>query len=146
MVGKKNDIHVAPCGIDCSLCMAFQREKNKCDGCNCAGGSKVKHLAACRIRNCEELAAGGTGFCYSCEKLPCKRMKQLDKRYSTKYGTSPIQNLRAIEKLGIEKFARAETRKWKCGKCGALVCMHRPECLSCGSVNENFPLNKGKEE
>lgn len=24
---------IAPCGMNCQLCYAFQREKNKCPGC-----------------------------------------------------------------------------------------------------------------
>jgi rubrerythrin len=46
---------------------------------------------------------------------------------------SMIDNLRTIEKLGIQKFIRQEQHRWKCSHCGNLVSVHRSACLSCGA-------------
>lgn len=142
-------LHIAPCGMNCSLCLAFQREKNKCSGCNAKDGSKVNHCNVCKIKNCTEHSNAKTEYCYSCGKFPCKRMKQLDKRYRTKYGMSMIKNLRTIEAHGIKSFAEMETKKWTCRKCGSLLCVHRDSCQHCGSTNkvlarELIKLNKTK--
>jgi len=99
---------IAPCGINCSLCVAFQRGKNKCLGCN-ARGNLYKHCLVCKIENCEEQTK--SGFCYSCKMFPCKRLKQLEVRYKTKYGVSVIGNLQTIEMQGVNKFKKMERVK-----------------------------------
>jgi hypothetical protein len=75
---------------------------------------------------------GKIEYCFDCDEFPCARLTHLDKRYRTKYGTSPIANLISIRKIGIRRFSKDETRKWTCPQCGAMICMHKPQCLSCG--------------
>jgi ribosomal protein L37AE/L43A len=59
-------------------------------------------------------------------------LKQLDKRYRTRYGMSMIDNLNMINEFGIRHFIHNEKDKWICPKCGELICVHRPTCLTCG--------------
>jgi rubrerythrin len=66
----------------------------------------------------------------------------LEKRYLLKYGESPIQNLNRIKEEGIDTFIKIEKEKWKCPKCGHLLCVHKEACLICGNKNENFPIIK----
>jgi hypothetical protein len=66
-----------------------------------------------------------------CDRFPCLRLKQLDKRYRTKYGMSMLDNLAAIKKEGIRKFIKAQKKKYTCNKCGAAICVHRGICLRC---------------
>jgi hypothetical protein len=123
---------IAPCGINCGTCLAFLREKNKCCGCWPTSGSKVNHCFTCSIKNCELLAKTSSKFCNDCEKFPCRRMKDLDKRYTTKYKTSLIQNLITIKMIGINNFLQNEAKKWTCSQCGSTLCVHRDKCLVCG--------------
>jgi hypothetical protein len=126
---------VAPCGINCSVCYAFLREKNRCAGCRTDILNKPVYCQKCIIKNCSELSDHGWKFCsHKCEKYPCLRLKNLDKRYRTKYGTSMIENLENIEKFGIDKFIESEKRRWKCHKCGELLCVHRNFCLKCKNL------------
>ncbi|MHB1050148.1 MAG: DUF3795 domain-containing protein [Bacteroidota bacterium] len=125
---------IAPCGMNCALCMAYQRDINTCPGCNGPNTGKPKSCVRCVIKNCTELKRSNGTFCFECEAFPCKRLQQLDKRYRTKYGMSMIDNLRTIEKIGIEKFVRQQVRRWKCSRCGELVSVHRPACLRCGKT------------
>ena len=125
---------IAPCGLNCSLCRAYIRERNPCPGCH---GSEIKKSNACltcAIKNCEELAAGGHQFCSSCDKFPCAELLQLDARYKAKYGVSAIGNLEHIKAIGVERFIAEETAKWSCSECGSLLCMHKPQCLNCGHM------------
>jgi hypothetical protein len=72
-------------------------------------------------------------FCSDkCEKYPCRRLKDLDKRYRTKYKMSMLENLEYIKKLGVGKFLESQKKKWTCKKCKSLLCVHRDFCLSCG--------------
>ena len=77
-------------------------------------------------------------LCSECSKFPCKRIKNLDKRYKTRYGESPIQNLQNIINIGEEAFIRVENEEWKCSQCGGLLCAHRDSCLNCGTRNDFF--------
>jgi len=43
-----------------------------------------------------------------------------------------IDNLNRIKKVGIRQFIRDEKVKWRCPECGEMICVHKPDCLSCG--------------
>jgi hypothetical protein len=122
---------IAPCGMNCSLCRAFGREKKACPGCRGDDIFKSKSCSMCRIKNCEKIAATGIKYCFSCESFPCARLCHLDKRYRTKYGMSMIDNLGNIRDFGIRYFIRTEKKKWTCPGCGRLLCVHKPQCLYC---------------
>lgn len=124
-------IMIAPCGMNCGTCIGYLREKNKCSGCRPDFGSKPASCNACRIKNCEQLALSESKFCYDCEKYPCLRLKQLDKRYRTKYRTSFIQNLERIKESGITAFLKNEALRWTCPDCGSSLSCHRDICLTC---------------
>lgn len=122
---------IAPCGMNCGICMAYLRDKNICFGCWNEDENKRNHCKTCSIRNCSFLQATDSKFCFECAKFPCARLKQLDKRYRLKYHMSMIENLMNIEKHGLESFVFQEKERWKCGTCGGTVCVHTGICLSC---------------
>lgn len=123
---------IAPCGMNCAICLGYLRDKNKCYGCRTPMPDKPKSRSQCRIKNCELLKKAASKFCYECEKYPCTRLKQLDKRYRTKYLMSMIENLENIKKFGLDQFVRNEHDRWLCKKCGGTICVHRGYCLNCG--------------
>ena len=123
---------IAPCGMNCGLCIGHQRDKNPCGGCfKKEDKNKPKHCRSCVIVNCELLARTESGFCYDCEKYPCPRLKRLDKRYRSNYGMSMIENLATIQNIGIEEFLKNEEIRWTCAQCGFGLCVHRDYCLNC---------------
>ncbi|MBC8452512.1 MAG: DUF3795 domain-containing protein [Spirochaetes bacterium] len=124
---------IAPCGMNCALCLVNFRDKKNCDGCNGSDENKPYHCVACSIKNCDYLAKAKTEFCYSCEKFPCARLKRLDKRYREKYKMSMIENLEDIRDRGIREFVKTEKTRWKCPECGEILCVHRDACVYCGS-------------
>ncbi len=123
---------IAPCGMNCALCISYQRDKNKCVGCNGMDAGKPNYCRKCAIKGCEMLKGKRKKFCSFCEKFPCARIKNLDKRYRDKYHMGMIENLENIRKLGIREFVRKEKSRWKCRNCGGVVCVHRDDCVSCG--------------
>lgn len=124
---------IAPCGINCGTCLAYLREKkNRCHGCRHANLNVPVSRQSCIIKNCENLAKTESKLCVDCRKFPCTRMKQLDKRYRTKYHTSLLRNLVTISETGMESFLANEVRKWSCPKCGSIVSIHRENCMKCG--------------
>ena len=127
---------IAPCGMNCRLCLAYQfREKdiNKygfrksyCPGC-IPRGKNCTHMGD----RCELLGNGSVRFCFECDTYPCKRLKSLDKRYRTKYHMSMIENLDFIRSRGMEAFLEKEAEKWKCSNCSGVICCHNGLCLNC---------------
>ncbi len=128
--------HIAPCGMNCSLCIAYQfgeKDLNKkgfhrkyCPGC-IPRGEYCTHMG----NKCELVGKGRVRFCLECEAFPCKRLKALDRRYRTKYHMSMIENLEFIKNKGLERFLAKEKEKWSCQECGELICCHNGLCLNC---------------
>ncbi|WP_422485822.1 DUF3795 domain-containing protein [Gudongella sp. DL1XJH-153] len=127
---------IAPCGMNCRLCVAYQFKEhdiNKrgfhrkyCPGCI----PREKHCLHMADK-CELIGKGKVRFCFECEDFPCKRLKSLDKRYRTKYHMSMIDNLQLIKEQGMDKFLDSEKKKWRCSKCGSVICCHNGLCLNC---------------
>ena len=126
---------IAPCGMNCGTCIAYLRDKNKCPGCRVYSADKAISIQRCIIPKCVYLDKTVSKFCYECEKYPCKRVKQLDKRYRTKYNTSFIENLAMIKEKGIEKFIVFESKRRACHNCGSILSVHRDYCLTCLKLN-----------
>ncbi|UNC92094.1 DUF3795 domain-containing protein [Candidatus Contubernalis alkaliaceticus] len=127
---------IAPCGMNCSLCISYQFMKNDlnkqgfrkkyCPGC-IPRGENCTHMGD----RCELLGKGKVRLCYECKAFPCKRLKSLDKRYRTKYHMSMIENLKFIKENGLEGFLKKEEEKWQCPECGTVICCHNGLCLNC---------------
>jgi hypothetical protein len=94
---------IAPCGMNCGICLGHLREKNKCAGCRTMDAYESSYGRKCIIRSCPILKKNNWKFCSDkCEKFPCTRLKDLDKRYRTKYKMSMLENLEDISKIGIK--------------------------------------------
>ncbi|MDM8534829.1 hypothetical protein QUF55_09045, partial [Clostridiaceae bacterium HSG29] len=91
---------------------------------------------------CPEKNGNENLLCSECDKFPCKRIKDLDKRYISKYGERSIKNLLKIKEIGLNEFIQLERENWICDNCGHLLCVHRDVCLNCGSENKYFPIVK----
>lgn len=130
---------IAPCGMNCGLCIGHVRKRNTCPGCNHPDdAAKAHHCAACAIKQCEYLAKSPYPFCGDCAKYPCRRLRDLDKRYRTKYRMSMLENLSEIRRIGVGEFVERERTRWDCPQCGMLVSVHRAECLACGRSVEDL--------
>jgi hypothetical protein len=127
---------IAPCGLNCSVCSGYQRKKNKCSGCN-GIGNNLTHCKTCSIRFCEN-KNDEKEYCGVCKIYPCKRLKNLYKRYHDKYGVDIYHNIKEINEGRIEDLLIQEEDKWTCKTCGKLLCMHKSVCTECGEVNPYY--------
>ncbi len=123
---------IAPFGMNCSICMAYLREKNKCNGCRAINTWNPKTRVNCRIKNCELLNSQDLEYCYQCANFPCSLINHLDKRYKTKYHMSMNENLKNIKSKGIVEFLHEEKERWTCKTCGGLINVHKGSCSRCG--------------
>ena len=123
---------VAPCGMNCGICIAYLREKNKCPGCRGENADKPITRVRCKIKNCTIFRKSRAKFCFECGNFPCDTLKHLDTRYRTNYDMSMIENLVAIKNFGMRKFLKNEDVRWTCPHCGGKICVHRGTCVECG--------------
>ena len=114
---KINQKIIAPCGMNCGVCVAHLRKNNQCPGCN--NEPNLFSRQNCALRLCQERNGK---YCFECKKFPCAKLKQLDKRYREKYGMSEIENLEFIRDKGINKFIKKEQKKWQSAK--GILCVH----------------------
>jgi hypothetical protein len=124
---------IAPCGMNCKICMGYfgycvsgRKRLFACTGCR----PRDKSCAFVK-KGCENLTKKKIEFCYECNDFPCEKLEKLDKRYREKYDMSMIENLKYIEKNGIDNFIENEMNRWKCPKCGELICVHDKRCYYC---------------
>ncbi len=128
---------IAACGMNCGICMAYLRDKNKCQGCRSFDKREPVSIVRCKIKNCAVIQKGEVTFCFECDSFPCKNVKHMDKRYRTKYGMSTIENLENIKRLGIRKFLANEKDRWACPECGGTICVHKQTCYRCGYTRKD---------
>jgi len=127
---------IAPCGMNCGICMAYLREKNTCPGCRAVDTNKAISVLRCKIKKCEVIQKVKVKFCFECENFPCNNLKYLDKRYRTKYAMSMVENLENIQRFGVRKFVANEKIRWACPECGGTICVHKQYCYNCGKKSE----------
>lgn len=147
-----DEILIAPCGMNCGLCVNYLAMKNDlnrqgfrktyCPGC-LPRGQNCTFMKS----HCELLGKGLVRFCHECGDFPCRRLKALDKRYRTKYHMSMLDNLAFIKEQGMEKFLEAEEAKWRCRECGQVLCCHNGLCLNCDldTLRRNKKYRWGEE-
>ena len=130
---------IAPCGMNCGICVAFfgytlkgEKRKHRCGGCR----SRQSRCAFIKAQ-CDKLAAHHIEYCFECADFPCENLRTLDKRYRNKYGMSMIKNLRSIQANGIERFLEDEQERWKCPNCGGTMCVHNKTCYTCNQTRED---------
>lgn len=127
---------IAPCGLDCSLCLFAHSKEKPCPGCRGEGENKPEFCSKwCAVIPCEKRLGGGYEFCDECPDYPCADLKKLEDRYMRAYPLkeSPMENLRDIRELGMEAFLKREREKWSCKNCGGPICVHNGVCRDCGN-------------
>src|SRR5512136_3126457 len=127
---------IAPCGMNCGVCASYLAMKNDlkkkgfgkkyCAGCQPRGKNR-----SFMAKQCDLVGKGLVRFCYECSDYPCRRLKDLDKRYRTKYHMSMIENLNFLKAHGIGPFLKKEAARWRCSECGGVICCHNGLCLNC---------------
>jgi len=127
---------IAPCGMNCNVCSSYLALENDAK----AKGVKLPYCIGCRLRDkqcsfvkkkCKKLQNHKVEFCYECDKFPCELIITLGKSYEKRYRMNMVENLRYIKEHGLTKFLEAEKEKWKCHKCGKVICCHNGLCYSC---------------
>ena len=127
---------IAPCGMNCAICIAFfgytmsgKKRKHPCSGC----WSRERPCAFIK-KKCKKLTSNQIQYCFECNDFPCEQLQKLDTKYRERFDMSMIANLRYIKENGMEKFLQKQEEKYKCPKCGGIICVHNGKCYSCNAL------------
>jgi hypothetical protein len=134
---------IAPCGMNCNVCkwyLAFSngvpKERGKvshCSGC----GPRAKN---CYVkRGCKKLSKNQITFCFECPDIPCEKLAHLEKRYTERYATSLVGNLKEIKEKGMAQFLQTQEARFRCPNCGDFVSVHDSKCYACGKTVQLQP-------
>ena len=88
---------IAPCGMNCAICMGHLRDKNKCPGCRKMSDGNSDYCKKCIIKHCDFLEEEKMKFCSDrCRRYPCARLKSLDKRNLSSAEAAIIEKIKII--------------------------------------------------
>ena len=126
---------IAPCGFNCAVCAQHQKKKNPCAGCRLRSTRKSE---LCVMKNCRREGKTDPLSCAGCRELPCRRLRSFDERYRriSAGRLSVVENLRFLDREGMERFLAYERTRWTCPACGAVLCVGSQTCPACG---RSFP-------
>ena len=101
MSENAQDVIIANCGLVCSTCRMYV--KDKCKGC--FGGKPMN--PNCQIKKCNE--ENNCATCAACNEFQnlkeCKKLNNIiSKFFSFIFGTDRIANLNKIREIGVDKF------------------------------------------
>jgi len=140
--GKIDVVMFAPCGMNCFVCYKHCLHKKPCAGCLRGDRDKPEHCRKCKIKDC--VHSKGLSYCFECSAYPCVRIKALEKSYTTRYGTSLVENGRKAKKQGLETFMGCQKEQYTCPACGGVISLHDAQCSECGRMTETGN-QKGKK-
>jgi len=130
---------IAPCGMNCRICIGYfgytvsgKKRKMKCIGC------KPRNKSCAFLKKyCKKLTKKEIEYCYECSDFPCKQLEKIDKIYRERYNMSMIENLENIRDNRVDKFLIKQENKYKCTKCGGVICVHNGICYSCKNSDKD---------
>ena len=125
---------LAPCGIFCGACPAFDKT---CNGC-ASSDKKQKRISKwnCKIRVCC-YDKYKNDFCCQCSEFPCKIIKNKllnhhpeDEKFS--YRHEIYDNFILLKELGLIKFVDHKYNTIKCPECDGIIYFYYNKCSKCG--------------
>lgn len=128
---------IAPCGMNCGICSGYLALEHDVR----SKGIRMPYCSGCRPRDkkcaflkkrCSLLLNGEVQYCYECKDFPCRELVHIDRRYRNLYRMSMIENLEFIRENGIGKLLEKEEERWRCPRCGGVICCHNGICFDCG--------------
>lgn len=97
---------IAPCGLYCGECEAFQDER--CSGCISRIGLCLKYSKICKIYECC-VSEGKLRFCNECKAFPCIRFNKFFD--SSEWYNEVVGNLKRIGTFGVERVLKEQVRR-----------------------------------
>lgn len=98
---------IAPCGLYCGECEAFQDER--CGGCISRKGLCLKYSGLCKIYDCC-INSKKLRFCCECQEFPCRNFKFFEDTDYDWFG-EVVENLKKIKAGSAENFLQEQAAR-----------------------------------
>ena len=133
---KLNDPNLlAPCGLYCGECLAFQDKR--CKGCISRKGLCLKYSKICKIFDCC-INEKKSRFCNECGEFPCENFKFFkDEEYD--WFSEVVKRLKEIKEIGIKNFLNKEVKRVE----GLINCANQKRIKHCSECKD-WPCKKLK--
>ena len=125
---------IAPCGLYCGECKAFQNER--CRGCISRKGLCLKYTKICKIYSCCA-ERRKLRFCGECKDFPCEKFTKFFNTLA--WYNEVVNNLIRIKKIGAEKFLKEQVKRVK----GLIRCTKEKRIKHCSQCKQ-WPCEKLK--
>ncbi len=138
---KMEKAMIAPCGVNCSVCSAHLNIKLPCPGCR----APQEQITRKSCRNCAKKSCAfdqDLQWCFECARFPCAGIKDLSRRYTSKYGVDLVQN-GLDARSDMDSFLEAQRMKFTCRACGGAINRHRKYCSECGKMSSSEVMDSG---
>jgi hypothetical protein len=125
---------IAPCGLYCGECEAFQ--DGRCEGCISRKGLCLKYTEICKIYSC---CVDGRGhrFCSECQDFPCEKFTKFFNTLT--WYNEVVGNLKKIKNIGTERFLEEQAKRVK----ELIKCAEEKRIKHCSQCKE-WPCEKLK--
>jgi hypothetical protein len=121
---------MAVCGINCLACSAYLNDTRKCPGCRAEADKHFrKSCINCLMKQCAY--DKGLHWCFECVQFPCLKIKNINKRYTSKYEIDLIQKGLDM-KEDMNEFLAKQKELFTCSNCGGVIDLHNNMCSECG--------------
>lgn len=120
---QKNKNLIAPCGLYCGECSAFQN--GGCGGCISRKGLCLKYTKICKIYSCC-VEKKGLKVCSQCQEFPCEKFGAFFNTLA--WYNEVVGNLKRIEEIGMEKFLAEQVKRVN----RLISCAKRHNVVHCG--------------
>lgn len=141
------------CGVYCGACTTYRAYNDKdqvlfsrlikmgmppdeilCKGC----GSSVLNewCTNCDFRKC--VKEKEVAYCFECEEFPCKKLIDFSK--TRPHRTLGLRNLKLLKEMPLEKWLKAQKKRWTCSQCGKMLHWYSENCPYCRTRFTNATL------
>jgi len=119
---------IAPCGLYCGECEAFQN--GRCGGCISREGLCLKYSEICKIFDCC-INNKNLRFCGECKDFPCKKFDFFkDKEYD--WVSEVTKNLNKIKTKGAKEFLKEQIKRVE----GLIECERKKGIENCSQCKD----------
>ena len=125
---------IAPCGLYCGECEAFQDER--CGGCISRKGLCLKYTRICKIYSCC-IDEKGIRFCGECEDFPCEKFANFF--VTPVWYSEVVSNLKTIKNEGVGEFLKEQVNRVT----GLINCAKEKDIKHCSQCKQ-WPCEKLK--
>jgi len=115
---------IAPCGMDCAICMAHLRTKNPCGDCYTPERQRRRN---CPIFTCGKVKGR---YHHTCDTFPAVGLSSWTNDTGRDWHEYALRTPQRSVWMASVAFVKNERERWTCQECGGTIDVHHWCCFS----------------